>query len=269
MDKDRYVAYVKPFIDFFKNDPVFISNDNIKKYLEKHDYKKNPDLVLALSEYYSELNVSRYVLRQAAEETGTSGNISIQKTFTPDTSAPLPQKYDDFLNSLKLRKYSPRTLKAYSSALKTVNTWLSHNHKESVDSLNPDIALKYFLYLVNDAQASYSTVRINRFAVEYYHNIILKRTIDLSFMNKMEKGDHLPTVLTRNEIIMLLRKITNIKQSVSKRASIHTPAWGVTEQSSGELILFILIIVAKTLSTLSLENVYPGSEHLIMTIPQT
>jgi len=214
MDKDRYAAYVKPFIDFFNNDPLFISNDKIRKYLEKHDYRNNPHLVLTLNEYYNELNVSRYVLRQAAEEIGSSDNISFMKVPDSVISAPLPQWYDDFLNSLKLRKYSPRTLKAYSSALKTVNSWLFHNHRESVDSLNPDIALKYFLYLVNDAHASYSTVRIHRFAVEYYHNIILKRPIDLSFMNKMKKGDHLPTVLTRNEILMLLRKISNIKHRV-------------------------------------------------------
>lgn len=214
MDKDRYAAYVKPFIDFFSNDPVFISNDNIKKYLEKHDYKNNPHLVLTLNEYYNELNVPRYVLRQAADEIRSSMNKSIKKASALEISIPLPQRFNEFINSLKLRKYSHRTLKAYSSALKTVNTWLYNKHRITVDAINPDIALKYFLYLVNDANASYSTVRIHRFAVEYYHNIILERSIDLSFMNKMKKGDHLPTVLTRNEIILLLKKITNIKHRV-------------------------------------------------------
>ena len=87
MDEGRYAVYIKHFISFFRNDPVFISNENIQRYLEKHDYKNNPDLVLALSEYYNELNVSRYVLRQAAEETGTSGNISNKKTCITDISA--------------------------------------------------------------------------------------------------------------------------------------------------------------------------------------
>lgn len=214
MDKDRYNTFVKPFISHFNNDPLFISNDNIKSYLEKNDYKNNPDLVLSLSDYYNELNVSRFVLKRAAEEIDSSNTISINPISTPDISAPLPQRFNDFINSLKLRKYSPRTLKAYSSALKTVNTWLYNKHRITVDAINPDIALKYFLYLVNEANASYSTVRIHRFAVEYYHNIIHERPIDLSFMNKMKKGDHLPTVLTRNEIILLLRKITNIKHRV-------------------------------------------------------
>ena len=123
----------------------------------------------------------------------------------------MPQKYNEFVSSLKLRRYSFQTVKAYTSALKTVHSWLYRNYGESVDAVTPDLALQYFLYLTEKAKASYSTVRIHRFAVEYYYNIILQQTIDLSFMNKIKKGDHIPTVLTRDEIILIIKKIINLK----------------------------------------------------------
>ncbi len=216
MKRERYERYIEPFIEYFGINPKYISGKDIQNYLLNNNYKNNPGLVKALYDYYNEIDAFRYVIKKAFDDLKSIPEIEIIIPAQSDneTAAPLPEKYNDFINSLKLRKYSPRTVKAYSSALKTVNSWLFQNHRVMVDSLDPDIALKYFLYLVNDAQASYSTVRIHRFAVEYYHNIILKHPIDLSFMNKMKKGDHLPTVLTRNEIIMLLRKITNIKHRV-------------------------------------------------------
>ena len=201
MDRERYERYIIPFIEYFHIAPIYISNDSIQDYLNNNNYRNNPALVLALYDYYNKLETRRYVLVNAVNEI----------EFFQNKSVPLPEKYNEFMQSLKLRRYSPRTLKAYSSALKTVQNWLYGNYYETVDSLTSDLALKYFLHLTETAEASYSTVRIHRFAVEYYHNIILERIIDLSFMNKIKKGIHLPCVLTRNEIITLLKKITNMK----------------------------------------------------------
>lgn len=201
MDTGRFEKYVKPFIEYFKNDPKFISNDNIEQYLIDHDYTNDPELLRALHDYYDELKVSRYVLRNATQNLELEG----------DKPIPLPVKYGEFIDSLKLRRYSPKTVKNYTSALRSVHRWMHLNLGDSVDHITPEIALKYFLYLVDEAKASYSTARIHRFAVEYYHNIVLGRPTDFSFMNKMKKGHHLPTVLTRNEILTLIRKITNIK----------------------------------------------------------
>jgi len=201
MDRERYERYIIPFVEYFQITPQYISNNKIQDYLNDHDYRNNPGLVMALYDYYNELETKRYVLVNAFSEI----------EFFQNKPVPLPEKYNEFMQSLKLRRYSPRTLKAYSSALKTVQKWLYGSYCETVDSLTPDLALKYFLHLTETEGSSYSTVRIHRFAVEYYHNIILERVIDLSFMNKIKKGIHLPCVLTRDEIITLLKKITNVK----------------------------------------------------------
>ncbi len=204
MDEKKYSQYIKPFIDKFSKPPAYISNNEIIDYLTENHYKENPSLVMALSEFYTEINASRYVLRKALKEIEQHVEITL----------PLPDRYDDFVTSLKLRRYSYRTLKVYTSALKTAHRWIYTNHHISIDLLTHEIALKYFLHLTETEKAAYSTVRIHRFAIEYYHNTILKSFIDLSFMNRMKKNDHLPTVLTRDEIITLLKKITNLKHRV-------------------------------------------------------
>ena len=60
-------------------------------------------------------------------------------------------------------------------------------------------------------KASYSTVRLHRFALSYYFEGILKKHLDLSCVTTMRKGKHLPTILTRNEIVRILKQIHNIK----------------------------------------------------------
>jgi len=201
MDHKTYKNYIEPFISHFNKDPKYISNIEIKEYLNIHNYKNNPQLVFSLRDYYKEIETWRKELFKIAAELSP----------TEKSTFPLPPRFDDYLNSLKLRRYSPRTIKIYTSALKTVNVWLLKNYNISVETLTDDHALAYFLHLIDTIGASYSTVRIHRFAIEYYHNIILKKTIDLTFTNKMKKDKHLPTVLTRNEIVQILKKITNIK----------------------------------------------------------
>jgi len=201
MDEERYEKYVMPFIIFFAKDPKYISNNDIQKYLVENQYQNDTEMIRALHDYYEELNIPRYVLGVTVKDL----NAETEKPV------PLPEKYSEFINSLKLRRYSPRTVKSYSSALRAVHRWLYIEHGSSVDVLGPDLALKYFLHLTDAAKASYSTVRIHRFAVEYYHNIILGRHVDFSFMNKMKKGTHIPTVLTRAEIVLIIKKIVNMK----------------------------------------------------------
>lgn len=213
MEKEIYERYIEPFIEYFGMNPKYISGKDIQNYLQKNNYKNNPGLVKALYDYYKKIDTFRYVIQKAYDELKPIHEIEIiiPEQSADETEAPLPQKYNEFVSSLKLRRYSFQTVKAYTSALKTVHSWLYRNYGESVDTVTPDLALKYFLYLTEKAKASYSTVRIHRFAVEYYYNIILQQVIDLSFMNKIKKGDHIPTVLTRDEIISIIKKITNIK----------------------------------------------------------
>jgi integrase/recombinase XerD len=201
MNETNHIKYIQPFIDLYKNDPKYISNEKIEEYLQENELTNNQEAINAFIDLYNEIGAKRYILQKYVDKLSAKTEEKIT----------LPDKYEDYIISLKLRKYSPRTIKIYTSALRSVNTWIIDKYNVSVDQLTQDIALKYFLYLVDTIKASYSTVRIHRFSVEYYFLHILKRNIDLSFMNKMRKGDHLPMVLTHEEILQIIKKIVNIK----------------------------------------------------------
>ena len=201
MDGIVFRTHIEPFLNEFNNAPQYISNSEIEQYLIDNNLCSNKETLLALMDYYVEINTSRYILKEYLAKIGEDENSEV----------PLPAMYQDFINSLKLRKYSNRTVKTYSSSLKTVNGWLFREYKKTIDDITSDMALKYFLFLVDVNKSSYSTIRIHRFAISYYCNIILKKTIDLSFMNKMKKDKHLPAVLTHGEIMKVLKSINNIK----------------------------------------------------------
>ncbi len=201
MEYDRYTRYIEPFILHYNKNPKYITNKQITEYVENNNLQGNPDAIQAFVEFYGEIDAWRASINRYARRLGIVTNII----------SALPLKYTEFIESLKLRKYSPRTVKIYTAAIKSVHQWLQDNYHGTLDNLTGELAYRYFLYLIDTVRASYSTVRIHRFAVSYYFAEVLKRPIDLTFMNNMKKNRHLPTVLTRNEIVKILKQITNIK----------------------------------------------------------
>jgi len=195
MEEEKTEKYIEPFLENFRKDPKFISNDQIKKYLYDTGLFQNRDAITALLEYYQKLGFPRQELLR------TAAVLSNKK----------PEKYAEFIDSLKLKRYSKRTIKIYSSAIKTVNVWMLMTYNKALNEMNFNMAHDYFLYLTEKRRAAYSTVKIHRFSVQYYFVHILKKQLDLSFMNNMKKGNHLPTVLTHEEIIQIIKQIINIK----------------------------------------------------------
>jgi integrase/recombinase XerD len=200
MEKEQYDKYIKPFINYCRNDPIYISNSKIEEYLKLTGLGKNKDAVFAIIELYNSLDLPRQILQKYAVELSRSEGI-----------LQLPSRMSNYIDSLKLRRYSPRTLNIYISALRSIHVWLRENYFISVDDIDPKMASKYFLYLTDTVKSSYSTVRIHRFALAYYYREILKKPLNLSFMMKMKKGSHIPTVLSREEIVKILKNIHNIK----------------------------------------------------------
>ena len=131
-NKETYNKYIQPFIDYFNNNPKYISNEQIDEYLTKNKLTNNPEAINAFLELYKEIGAQRYILQKYSK------NLE-----TPNDPVLLPPRFDDYINSLKVRRYSRRTIKIYSSALRSVNNWIMTNHKILVDQLTPAIALEY------------------------------------------------------------------------------------------------------------------------------
>jgi site-specific recombinase XerD len=200
MEKEKYDKYIRPFITYCRNEPTYITNSKIEEYLNITGLGKNKDAVYAIIELYNSLDLPRQILQKFAVEVSHCEGIM-----------QLPLRMSDYIDSLKLRRYSPRTLKIYTTALRNVHVWLRENYFSGVDDLTGEMASKYFLYLTETIKSSYSTVRIHRFAVAYYFRVILRRPLDLSFMSKIKKSSHIPTVLSHDEIVKILKNIFNIK----------------------------------------------------------
>ncbi|MCB1191235.1 MAG: tyrosine-type recombinase/integrase, partial [Leptospiraceae bacterium] len=71
--------------------------------------------------------------------------------------------------------------------------------------------LKFFLFLIKEKNASYSSIRIYRFSIECYFRNILCRNFNLYELEKIKKDNHIPTVLTHREIQKILKSIENLK----------------------------------------------------------
>jgi integrase/recombinase XerD len=198
---DGCEKYIKPFADFYSNHPRYISNKEIQEYFEQFGLTADAEAVTCFIEYYRKIGASRRILQKYAR------TLENNKEEQRD----IPSGFSEYLSSLKVKRYSPRTISAYKSALLQVQKWCRKQLSQGIDALDAQSALRYFLYLNEERRSSYSTVRMHRFAVEYYFQNVLRRHIDLSFMKNMRKHTHLPSVLSKNEIETIIKKVPNVK----------------------------------------------------------
>ena len=116
---------------------------------------------------------------------------------------------DEYLNKtireLKLRNYSPKTIKAY---LLCIELYLKHKKVDfcKLDGEN----IKNFLLLLKEKDKSPQTINLYLNAIKFFYNQVLKiyKRIDLKFA---KRNKSLPIVLSREEINKIIENITNTK----------------------------------------------------------
>ena len=204
VERIEYDKYIERFIAYFDNNPKYISNLEIEKYINENGLLSKWEELEAITKYYDECQIPRSIFKKYDYK-------KIKKKLEREKYA--PYRLLDFENSLKLKRYSKRTILGYSSCLFLSNKWFMGNRGKSIDIIDEDDALQYFLYLTETQKYSYSTVRMYRFSLEYYYIYVIKRPLNLDFMNKVKKEKHLPEVLTNDEIILIIDNIENIKHN--------------------------------------------------------
>jgi site-specific recombinase XerD len=70
------------------------------------------------------------------------------------------------------------------------------------------------MYLTEERKVSVSTLRIARFAIEYYRNEIVCNSVTLDFAHKLRKKEHLPTIFSKWEIVKILNSTNNLKHKL-------------------------------------------------------
>lgn len=106
---------------------------------------------------------------------------------------------------LKLRNYSPKTIKAYSTCIKY---FLEKLNKNPINITKTEI--EDFLLFLQENKKAPKTINLYKEAIKFFFNEILKSKlkIDIKFSREAKK---LPIVLTKNEILKIIEVVNNLK----------------------------------------------------------
>jgi len=166
------------------------NKDHIAKIKTIEGYKWHPE-----GKHWSFPNDERVVEKIISVFAGE--NINIDSTL---------QKFDALERELISRKYSPKTVKAYL-----------HYNREPINfagkhslNINESNIKDYLRYLVEEKDATASTLNTAINALKFYYGKILKRKF-MYEIKRPKKDKKLPVVLSQEEVSRILSVVSNIK----------------------------------------------------------
>lgn len=106
---------------------------------------------------------------------------------------------------MRLRRYSPKTIKAYCGA---VRTYLRYKQRD-VETPDTDHIRAYLLQMLDNRMSSH-TMNIALHAIRYFYTHVLQKECSLT-LRYAKTPSTLPVVLSHSEIQSLLSAIFNIK----------------------------------------------------------
>ena len=109
--------------------------------------------------------------------------------------------------TLKIRGYSPKTVKAYISRARG----FLHFSPYPVDQIDQDLAHKYLVHLKDAKRLSGSTINQALFAMRFLFIEVLHKPWDLDHFRCHKKHRKLPTVLSLDEVFRIVDKVANRK----------------------------------------------------------
>jgi len=112
------------------------------------------------------------------------------------------------IRELKIRNYSPKTVKSYSSYLKKYFSY-KKNNIDQFDENN----IKNFLLFLESKNISPQSRNLTLNAIKFYYKNICnyKNFINIKFAKKYQK---LPVVLSKNEVDLILNNVNNRKHKL-------------------------------------------------------
>jgi site-specific recombinase XerD len=109
------------------------------------------------------------------------------------TAAHFDQQYQAHLKHLKLKGLQPKTIEAYSRAIRRIGEYFGHQ----IDALSEAQLTDYFTDLV--ASHSWSSVKLDLYGLKFYYTHVLKKPWVAPGLIKPPKSQRLPDIVTVEE----------------------------------------------------------------------
>lgn len=106
---------------------------------------------------------------------------------------------------LKLRNYSFQTIKVYKTCVK----YFLEKTKKEVNKISKDEIIDFLLFL-QDKKKAPKTINLYKESIKFFFNEVLKSNLNLG-IHFSKEAKKLPIVLTKNEILEIIKNIKNKK----------------------------------------------------------
>ena len=120
-------------------------------------------------------------------------------------SIEIPKEFEE---TLKLKRYSDNTIRSYKSHF---SRFLAYYSGYDPEQITDEQIRAYLLYLVTkkNVSTSYQNQVIN--AIKFYYEKVMGRPTSTYYLQRPKKEKKLPVVLSEEEVVKILRQITNLK----------------------------------------------------------
>ena len=112
---------------------------------------------------------------------------------TTSASVDFDQRYQSHLKHLKLKGLQPKTIDAYSRAIRRMGEYFDHR----IDNLSPDQLTDYFSALISSH--SWSAVKLDLYGFKFYTLHVLGKPWNMPDFIKPPKVSRLPDIVTVEE----------------------------------------------------------------------
>jgi site-specific recombinase XerD len=115
---------------------------------------------------------------------------------------------ESYIEKLTLKRYSYHTIKTYKNLFKE---FVNYYHSRPIDEITEKEILAYLRYLVAEraVSLSYQNQAIN--SIKFYYEQVLNGNRKFYYIERPEKEQTLPVVLSEGEVQRLIKVFTNLK----------------------------------------------------------
>ncbi len=113
--------------------------------------------------------------------------------MTTKSERDFKQHYETHLKHLQLKGLQPKTIEAYSRAIRRIGDYFDNR----IDDLSEPQLIDYFTDLL--ATHSWSTVKLDLYGLKFYYNHVLRKPWENFTLIKPPKSQRLPDIVTVDE----------------------------------------------------------------------